>query len=119
MNAPTQKMKNESGNSHVQRRLIGSVFALTLLALCMVSNTALAKKTTDYQTWLSAGARATLVDSLYLDISVMQRIPKLLNGIYTNRYVSEKMEYNLWLSGNTMNFIALVVFNLYAMFNLK
>ena len=63
--------------------------------------------------------KALNVDHRSMYVTVIHRIPKLLNGTYTNRYFSEKMEHNLWLSGNMMNFIALVVFNLYAMFNLK
>lgn len=96
--------------SSVKKLLFLNSYVITTLVLFLILK----------RCFLTVFANKVLnIDQRSLYIPVMQRIPNLLNGTYTNRYVSEKMEHNLWLSGNTMNFIALVVFNLYAMFNLK
>ncbi len=62
------------------RGMARMICVLTLFLACMVSGTAFAKKA-EYQTRLSAGVRAKLVDNLYLDASVQQRSDLLFTDI--------------------------------------
>ena len=63
------------------RGMARMICVLTLFLACMVSGTAFAKKA-EYQTRLSAGVRAKLVDNLYLDASVQQRSDLLFTDIH-------------------------------------
>ena len=55
---------------------------LALVALCMAGGTAWAKTTTEYQTWLGAGARAKLSKKTYMDVIALQKSDPTLTDVY-------------------------------------